>query len=175
LSTNPAEVKIRPEAEQDQLPIHQVNAEAFETETEAKLVDALRNSGIPLVSLVAEQDDAIVGHILFSPMTDAQGNLVPIAGLAPMAVAPGHQKQGIGSALVRAGLEQCRAAGYQAVIVLGHPDYYPRFGFVPASRFGIQCQFEAPDEAFMALELLPGALAEIAGVVNYHPLFDQAA
>lgn len=168
-------MKIRPETEQDQLPIHRVNAEAFETETEATLVDALRNSGIPLISLVAEQDDTVVGHVLFSPMTDAQGNHVPIAGLAPVAVAPGHQKQGIGSALIRAGLEQCRAAGYQAVIVLGHPGYYPRFGFVPASHFGIRCQYDAPDEAFMALELLPGALTEIAGVVKYHPLFDQAA
>ena len=96
-------------------------------------------------------------------------------GLAPMAVAPEYQQQGIGSALVRSGLEHCRAAGYKAVIVLGHPRYYPRFGFVPASHFNIRSQYDAPDEAFMALELEPGALGEIGGVVKYHPLFDQVA
>jgi putative acetyltransferase len=173
--TDLAAVEIRPETAQDRLAIHQVNAGAFETETEARLVDALRDSGVPLVSLVAEQNGMIVGHILFSPMTDAEGHDVPIAGLAPMAVVPGHQQQGIGSALVRAGLEQCKVAGFHAVIVLGHPDYYPRFGFVPASRFGIQSQYDVPDEVLMAQELVPGALAGLQGVVRYHRLFDEVA
>jgi putative acetyltransferase len=169
------ELNIRPESEQDQSTIHQINAEAFETEVEANLVDALRDSGATLISLVAERDNVVVGHILFSPMTDAAGDSIPVAGLAPMAVAPEYQQQGIGSALVRSGLEHCRAAGYKAVIVLGHPRYYPRFGFVPASHFNIRSQYDAPDEAFMALELEPGALGEIGGVVKYHPLFDQVA
>ncbi len=167
-------MNIRPESSEDISAVHRVNAEAFETETEANLVDALRQSGIPLISLVAEIKGELVGHILFSPMTDSAGAKIPVAGLAPMAVSPAHQKQGIGSALVKEGLAQCKAAGYRAVIVLGHPDYYPRFGFVPASQYDISCQYEAPDEAFMALELEPGALSRLSGIVKYHPLFDQA-
>jgi putative acetyltransferase len=166
-------MNIRPERGKDLPTIHQINSEAFETEGEANLVDSLRDSGIPLISLVAEVDHIIVGHILFSPMTDADGNSIPVAGLAPMAVAPEHQRQGIGSALVRSGLEHCRAAGYRAVAVLGHPGYYPRFGFVPASQYKLRSQYDVPDEVFMAKELIPGALSDISGVVKYHRLFDE--
>jgi putative acetyltransferase len=128
-------VQIRAETDADHAAIHAVNAAAFPTAAEADLVDALRQQARPLISLVAEQDGVIVGHILFSPVTlDSQPDL-RIMGLAPMAVAPEHQRSGIGSALVRAGLEQCRQLGYQAVVVLGHPEYYPRFGFVPSVRF----------------------------------------
>ena len=90
-----------------------------------------------------------------------------------MAVQPDRQNEGIGTGLVRAGLEACRHMGVVAVLVLGHPEYYPRFGFVPASRFGIQCAYDAPDEAFMALELVPDALQAVNGRVEYHEAFDR--
>jgi putative acetyltransferase len=85
---------------------------------------------------------------------------------------PSHQNQGIGGQLTRAGLEACRAAGYGYVILLGHPTYYPRFGFVPTSRYGIHWDRDVPDEAFMVVELLPGALEGVTGIVHYHPEFD---
>lgn len=94
-------------------------------------------------------------------------------GLAPMAVMPAAQRRGIGSALIRSGLERCAQLGYSAVVVLGHPEYYPRFGFVPASRFGIGCEYEVPDEVFMALELEPGALTGMSGTIRYHPAFAE--
>lgn len=166
-------MKIRPETAADIEAIHRINVDAFETEAEANLVDALRDCGVPLISLVAVTDEKVIGHILFSPMTDSRGNDIAVAGLAPMAVSPSFQNQGAGSALVKEGLRQCKAAGYQAVVVLGHPDYYPRFGFSPASRFGIRCKYNVPDEAFMAKELVSAAMAGIKGVVNYHPIFDE--
>lgn len=166
-------IEIRPETARDIAAVHKINTSAFAGEGEAGLVDALRASGSPLISLVAVVGAEVVGHVLFSPMTDADGNPLPVAALAPMAVLPAFHNRGIGSGLVRAGLEQCRAAGYTAVVVLGHPRYYPRFGFVPASRFGISSAYEVPDEVFMAQELEPGALDQIQGVVRYHPLFDR--
>lgn len=92
-------------------------------------------------------------------------------GLAPMAVLPSHQRRGIGSALVRAGLQHCRQLGIGAVAVLGHPDYYPRFGFRPSTRFGISSEYDAPAEAFMVLELQEGYLAGRSGVIRFHPAF----
>lgn len=153
--------------------IHRLNKEAFGSDTEAKLVDSLRASNVPMISLVAVNNETVVGHILFTPMTDADGNAIPVAGLAPMAVLPAYQNQGIGSALVRKGLERCQAAGYQAVVVLGHPAYYPRFGFMPASHFEIQSQYDVPEEVFMALELKVGALDRVSGTVKYHSVFDK--
>lgn len=120
------------------------------------LVDALRNQACPLVSLVAEDAGAIVGHIMFSPMSLPDHPALKIMGLAPMAVAPQHQRKGIGSALIRNGLKQCRQLGFGAVVVLGHPRYYPRFGFLLAARFGIRCGYDAPEEAFMIVELQAG-------------------
>jgi putative acetyltransferase len=125
------------------------------------------------VSLVALCDGALVGHIFFSPVTIAAApvELVPM-GLAPVGVLPAYQRAGIGGALVRAGLAACRALGARAVVVLGHPSYYPRFGFVPARRFGLHCEYVPPDDdAFMARELQPGALAGVTGVVRYAPAF----
>lgn len=94
-------------------------------------------------------------------------------GLAPMAVLPEYQNKGIGSALVRAGLEQCRNLGFAAVIVLGHPEYYPRFGFKPAAGFGIDSKYDIPEEVFMAIELEPGALSDLSGRAQYHEAFDS--
>ena len=90
-----------------------------------------------------------------------------------MAVRPEFQKQGIGSQLIERGLEQCRAAGQACVVVLGHPEYYPRFGFVPASRYGIRCEYDVPDEVFMIIELRDGALEGCAGIVKYQPEFNE--
>lgn len=165
-------VQIRAEEKPDETAVYAVNEVAFETPAEAKLVSALRAQARPFVSLIAELDGRIVGHIVFSPVTLSGHAEQRIVGLAPMAVLPGHQRQGIGSALVRAGLETCSDLGFGAVVVLGHPEYYPRFGFAPAVRFGIGCRYEVPDEVFMALELRAGYLVGTHGTIDYHPAFD---
>ena len=162
---------IRAERDTDHAAVHAVNAAAFPTPLEADLVDALRRQAHPLISLVAERDGAILGHILFTPVTLEGRPDLRIMGLAPMAVAPGHQRSGIGSALVRAGLDECRHLGFYAVVVLGHPEYYPRFGFSPAVRYGLRSEYDVPDEVFMAMELLPGALRNAPGTIQYHPAF----
>ncbi len=169
---------IRAEKESDRAVVYQINATAFETRAEAELVEALREGVQPLISLVAEVDAAVVGHIMFSPVWVSADPRLSLMGLAPMAVAPAYQRQGIGSALVRAGLERCKTLGCRAVVVLGHPAYYPRFGFLPASRFGLHCEYTVPDEAFMAMELEPGACdrcihAGQPGVVKYHAAFSK--
>lgn len=163
----------RVETENDRLSIRRVNLRAFAGGGEADLVDALREQAAAFVSLVAEDaNGVVVGHIAFSPVTLGSEVESPgCLGLGPMAVEPERQRRGIGAALVREGLRTCRAEGHRVVVVLGHPEYYPRFGFVPASRFGLACEYPAPDEAFMALELVPGALAGRAGPVRYHPAF----
>ncbi len=162
---------IRVEEENDRAAVHAANASAFETPAEANLVDALREQAMPVVSLVAEDNGAVVGHIMFSPVSLSGYPGLKVMGLAPMAVAPKHQRKGIGSALVRAGLEECKQQGFVAVVVLGHPEYYPRFGFSPASSFGIDCEYEVPAEVFMAIELQAGGLSEKAGRVKYNAAF----
>jgi putative acetyltransferase len=104
-------------------------------------------------------------------VTVEHSNKPPLVGLAPMAVAPGNQKQGIGSVLVREGLARCRAAGVEGVVVVGHAGYYPRYGFVPAQQFGLRCEYDVPADVFMALEFSPGALSGVSGLVRYHPAF----
>lgn len=165
---------IRFEEPRDIAAIRKVVEEAFGQPAEADLVDALRRNGKAALSLVAEVNDRVVGHILFSPVTveTGDGELVGI-GLAPLAVLPEFQNRGVGSALVEHGLERCREAGHRFAIVLGHPDYYPRFGFVPASRFGIKSKYDTPDEHFMAMELREGALQNQAGMARYQPEFDE--
>ncbi len=174
-SPPPLAVRIRDEEERDWPAVRRVHTAAFETPEEADLVDALRPVASPLVSLVAELvaelDGAIAGHVLFSPVSLEGHPSLPMMGLGPMAVAPRLQRRGIGSALVREGLARCRALGAAAVVVVGHPGYYPRFGFTPASGLGLACEFEFPDEAWMALELEPGALDGLEGTVKYHPAF----
>lgn len=163
---------IRFERREDTPHIRAVNLAAFETALEANLVEALRARASPFLSLVAtDGEDAIVGHILFTPVTlDGSGDL-HLMGLAPMAVLPAKQRQGVGSALVREGIEQCRRSAVDAIVVLGHADYYPRFGFAPASRFGIRSEYDVPDDVFMVLELREGALQGRTGMVHYHPAF----
>ena len=162
---------IRGERAGDHEGIRQVNLSAFETDLEANIVDALRAQADPIVSLVAVSDNLVVGHILFSPVTLSSQPGLPIMGLAPMAVVPARQRQGIGSDLVRAGLDACRDAGGVAVVVLGHAGYYPRFGFVPASRFGLTSEYDVPDDVFMAMELAAGVLRGNDGTIRYHPAF----
>ena len=171
-------MRIRAEKENDRAAVYHINAAAFETRAEAELVETLRAGVQPLISLVAEVDAAVVGHILFSPVSVSADSKLRLMGLAPMAVAPAHQRQGIGSALVRAGLERCKALACSAVVVLGHPEYYPRFGFLPASRFGLRCEYNVPDEVFLAMELEPGAFERCMhngqrGVVKYHAAFSK--
>jgi putative acetyltransferase len=146
---------------------------AFPTAAEADLVDALRLQASPIVSLVVEDTEQIIGQILFSPVTLPGYPQLKIMGLAPMAVLPSRQLQGIGTMLVTEGLLACEALGIGAVVVLGHPGYYPRFGFTPAASFDIGCQWEVPAEAFMALELEPGCLASASGQVEYHAAFGE--
>jgi putative acetyltransferase len=166
---------IRTERESDVASVHGVHEAAFPTSSEAYLVDGLRRMVEPIVSLVAEERGKVVGHILFTPVSlDCRPDFM-IMGLAPMAVSPGHQRVGIGSALVRAGLDHCRLIPASAVVVLGHPDFYPRFGFVPSTRFAIRSEYDVPEDVFMALELDPGCLNGLSGVIRYHDAFNAVA
>ena len=164
---------IRAEKENDRDAVYAVNSSAFETPSEANLVGALLEQAQPVVSLVAEDNGEVVGHIMFSPVALSGYPDLKVMGLAPMAVAPEHHRKGIGSALVRAGLEQCEQLGFAAVVVLGHPEYYPRFGFSPSFRFGIDSEYEVPEDVFMAMELQPGALSGKTGRVKYHAAFSN--
>ena len=161
---------IRAETSADFDAIRRVNRLAFGGDLEVRLVDALRDGGWLRLSLVAERDAEIVGHILFSelPIETSQGTL-PALSLAPVAVLPEHQKQGIGSELIRQGLVNCRLASYPIVIVVGHPEYYPRFGFSAELARPLESPYAG--EAFMALELVPGALRGVCGRVAYPPPF----
>lgn len=162
---------IRGESDADRESIRQVNRLAFGQESEARLVDALREGGFVRLSLVAEIDGQIVGHVLFSEIHIASaGDCVDAIALAPLAVVPEHQRKGIGSELIRTGLEQCRRAGHRIVLVLGHPSYYPRFGFSPEMALPLETKYAG--EAFMVLELEPGALEGVRGEVRYSPPFE---
>jgi putative acetyltransferase len=168
---------LRLEGAADAARIRRVNQLAFGRDTEADLVDALRASGAARLSIAAERGGELVGHILFSPVSIARedGSVDPAVGLGPLAVIPALQRQGVGAALIRAGAATLEHAGDDAIVVLGHPGYYARFGFIPARRFGLRCEFEAPEEAFMVRELRPGSLGQRAGVVHYHAEFGRVA
>jgi len=164
---------IRDEAPGDVASIHALNAAVFATDAEARLVDALRAHGRLTLSLVAQEGAAIVGHIAFSPLTITRpgARMVEGIGLGPMSVSRPRQGFGIGTRLVAAGLHRLRIAGHPFCIALGHPGYYPRFGFERAGRFGIRWERDVPDEAFFVAELAPGGLLGVAGVVRYAPEF----
>jgi len=161
-------VLVHSERPGDVAAIHAVHAASFPTELEARLVGLLRAAGRLPVSLVAEIGGAVVGHIAFSPVTAGSG--AAGAGLAPVAVAAPHRRQGIAAELVRAGLEACRAAGFGWAVVMGEPAYYSRFGFRPAAKFGLADEYGG-GPAFQAIELVPGALPRGAGLVRYAPEF----
>ncbi|PSB01440.1 GNAT family N-acetyltransferase [Merismopedia glauca] len=165
-------MEIRAEKPEDVATIRQVNIAAFERENEANLVDKLRKV-TSTFSFVAVQDDSVVAHIFFSPVSFVGkcSRDVFLLGLAPLAVLPKYQRQGIGSLLVQYTLKECDRAGCNAVVVLGHPAYYPRFGFIPAREKGLGCEYSVPDEAFMVLELSHEALKDCSGIVKYRPEF----
>jgi putative acetyltransferase len=165
---------LRDEVAADAPAIAGVVTEAFGQAAEAELIAALRAAGALSISLVAVTDDGgLVGHVAFSPVTveDAGGDR--LFGLAPLAVAGGWQGRGVGGALVEAGLARACALGGDLAVVLGEPAYYRRFGFRPATAWGIAWEHEAPPEAFMALELRPGAGVGWRGRLRYHPAFDR--
>lgn len=163
---------IRVEKPEDVNAIHQLNRKAFGRENEAILVDQLRGIA-SMFSFVAVQSAQIVGHLFFSPIAvngQCSSNLL-ILGLAPVAVLPSYQRQGIGSLLIQRGLEVCTQSSCDAVVVLGDRKYYSRFGFVSASSHGLRCEYDVPDEAFMVLELNRGALQDCSGTVQYRSEF----
>jgi len=167
---------IRPEKIKDYTAIHEVNELAFGGRAEADLIGALRKSDsfIPELSLVVVQKGEVIGHILFSPIViKSKERVIPALALAPMAVHPKFQNKGIGLKLVSRGLEDCQRLGHKIIIVIGHPEYYPRFGFLPARDKGLEVAFPVPDEAFMVLELVPGVLDITQGEIIYPPEFQE--
>ena len=170
-------ITIREETPQDAPIVRRVNELAFEQPEEAVLVDRLREGCPDRLSLVATDGEEVIGHILFTPatVTGPDGAEVVGMGLAPMAVVPGRQRQGVGRRLIEEGLARMSERGCPFVIVLGHAQYYPRFGFVPASQFGLTCQWEGiPDDVFMAQVLDPDRMQGVTGVARYRDEFDDA-
>ncbi len=165
-------LRIRREQSGDEAAIAHVNDAAFGGPAEARLVDAVRRAGHAAISLVAVTGSRIAGHILFTPIVlDPPAAPLLMLGLGPMAVLPECQRHGIGSRLVEAGLRECAQAGCGVVVVIGHPEFYPRFGFRPAGAYGLRNEYGVDDEAFMVLELVPGALSDRRGLVRYVPEF----
>jgi putative acetyltransferase len=163
---------VRSEDPADFAAIDAVHEQAFGRPGEAALVRALRSEARPYLGLVAERAGRVVGHLAFSPVA-IEGGSPPALGLGPLAVEPGLQRAGFGSALVRAGLDRCAALA-QIVVVLGHAAYYPRFGFRPAFQHGLRYRSEVFDPSFFVLELAPGALAGVSGWVRYHQAFERS-
>jgi putative acetyltransferase len=169
-------IQIRKERPGDEAAVFDVNFRAFGRDAEPKIVDELRKNCPDGISLVAEERGKIVGHILFTPAwIDASPMPVHGMGLAPLAVAPECQRRGIGSALIQAGIEALRASGTPFIVVLGHPEYYPKFGFEKASTHGIRCEYDqVPDEAFMIFVFQPQAMEGIHGTAKMRPEFAAA-
>lgn len=167
---------IREERPEDIRDIHALNEQAFGAPEEANIIDKLRDNCEGLLSLVAVEMEKIVGHILFSPATiEGEHGVVEGMGLAPMAVLPEMQRQGIGTQLIKRGIEHLKRMHCPFIIVLGHPEYYPRFGFEIASRYGIKSQWEGvPDEAFMILWLDKSMMNHVSGVGKYKDEFTEA-
>ena len=164
------DVVVRPEALADCARIREVNVAAFGGTEEAEIVEALRRERAVLLSLVAVLDRVIVGHILFSRMSiETAGGSIAAVALAPLAVMPGQQRRGIGGKLITTGLEELRTMAERIVLVVGHADYYPRFGFSTARARALESPFRV--DVFMALELSPGALDGIDGRVKYPAAF----
>jgi putative acetyltransferase len=165
-------IEIRDEQPDDIAAIRAVNLEAFGQADEGRIVDALRANGAATLSLVAVDNGTVVGHIMFSPLSVGA---VQGAGLGPMAVRPTQQRQGIGSRLVEAGVARLRASGCPFIVVLGHPEFYPRFGFRPAAIHGVTCEWDVPSEAFMVALLDPAVAGLLRGVARYRPEFTGSA
>lgn len=171
-------ITIRPEKSEDFNTIYKINKKAFNGEVEARLIDKIRQSDnfVPELSLVALKDDKIVGHILFSRVKiKIKGAEKLILALAPIAVLPELQKKGIGSLLVKKGLQTCKGFDYDIIVVIGHPEFFPRFGFTPARKRGLEVSFgvEIPSEAFMVCELKKDALKDIRGIIEFPSYFED--
>lgn len=176
--TLPSGVVITDEGPEDITGVRNVNRLAFNGTYESDVVDRLRENCPEILSLVARKGAVVVGHILFSParIEQEEGENITGMGLAPLAVLPEYQGLGIGSVLSTEGLNRLEEEGYPFVIVLGHPDYYPRFGFVRASTHGITSSFkDVPDDAFMIRLFNPEILQGVKGVAYYRYEFDETA
>ena len=161
-------IVIRHEKPEDIPLIYSVHEQAFKIDAEAGLADKLRQACADHLSLVADDNGSIAGHIMFTPVLIKNGKVIQGMGLAPMAVLPSQQRRGIGTLLIQSGLQSLQDKGCPFVIVLGHPDYYRRFGFQPASGFNIKSQWEGvPDEAFMILVLDDKALRNVSGIAMF--------
>jgi putative acetyltransferase len=165
-------IEIREERPDDIAAVRDLNKRAFGQDQESNIVDALRANGAALLSLVATVDDRVVGHIMYSPLSvgDVNG-----AALGPMAVLPEHQRQGIGSKLVEAGNRKLKDAGCPFITVVGHADYYPRFGFTPASEHGIKCEWDVPNDVFMLLFLDEAKMQGVSGLARYRHEFSSVS
>ena len=163
-------IEIRREGAADVAAIRDVNVRAFGQDQEADIVDTLRSNGAASLSLVATVDDRIVGHIMYSPV---QIGSVEGSGLGPMAVLPEYQRRGIGSRLVETGNRQLQIAGCPFIVVLGHAEFYPRFGFKPARRTGVTCEWDVPDNVFLILVLDPIRMEGASGLARYRHEFSD--
>lgn len=167
-------LRVRAELATDKDDVFNINTRAFEQPNEAHLVDAIRRSGQAALSLVALLDEKLVAHIMYSPVrVENNPKNYTVWGLGPIAVLPENQRQGIGKALLKTSLEQCRARGVAAVVLLGHSSYYPKFGFEPAAAYGLSFKGEFSGDAFMVLELIEGVRFSLSGAVYYVPAFDS--
>ncbi|MFV0539305.1 MAG: GNAT family N-acetyltransferase [Dysgonomonas sp.] len=173
---NDTPIEIRQEKATDYPAVYNVHTDAFGRKDEARLTDRLRLSDvfIPELSLVAICDNKLVGHIMFTEVSIVDDDKETTSlSLAPMAVIPVMQREGVGSLLVNAGLSKACELGYKSVIVLGHKDYYPRFGFEPTNKWGIKAPFNVPDPVFMGLELVKDAFSGVKGIVRYAREFQE--
>lgn len=170
---------IREEEIKDYNEVEKVVEESFKTaefsdKDEHNLVRRLRNSNefIKELSLIVEEENKILGHVLLTKaLINGEDTSFEALALAPLAVLPEYQKSGIGKKLMNKAIERARELGYKSIVVLGHEKYYPKFGFEKASKYGVKAPFEVPDEAYMILELLPGGLNGVSGIVEYSKAF----
>jgi len=163
-------ITVRQELKEDYSRIKAINNQAFGQEDESRLVEKLRKRDqfIPELSLVAETNETVIGHILFYPVKINSSNQKHTTlSLGPMSVPPEYQKKGIGGMLINEGLKRAKDFRFRSVIVVGHPEYYPKFGFTKASKWSIKVPFEVPDEVFMALEIVEGELQDKSGIIEY--------
>jgi len=163
-------IDVREERPADSSAIRDVNVRAFEQDQEAGIVDALRSNGAETLSLLATADERIVGHIMYSPV---QIGGIEGSGLGPMAVLPEYQRRGIGSRLVETGNRQLEIADCPFIVVLGHAEFYPRFGFKPARPTGVTCEWDVPDNVFLILVLDPIRMQGASGLARYRHEFSD--
>ena len=165
-------MEIRDERGEDEDAVRRVHIDAFGGDVEARLVDLLRARGKAVISLVADDNGDVVGHILFSPVTIGGAINCRGLGLAPVGVLSSHQRCGVGTTLIREGLARCTNAGFDVVVVVGEPAYYARFGFLPGNSLGLDNEYGVVDE-FMVLELRQGSLEGVRAVVRYSAEFAE--